>query len=71
MAATPSKFWLVWRPDGYVPTKKHESEASAETESRRLAQVHPGKEFYVLEAIKMSTKPEPVETVRLTEDYPF
>lgn len=68
------KFWLVWRPDGYPPSKRHTSKAAAYTESRRLAEANPGKEFFVLEAIQLSKKPEPVSTIELRdyrEECPF
>lgn len=41
-------FWLVWNPSGYPPRYKHDTEASASVEARRLASENPGREFYVL-----------------------
>ena len=47
------EFYLVWRVDGesHVPTKRHLSEQSAKAEAERLAQKHPGNEFYVLRSV--------------------
>jgi hypothetical protein len=43
-------FWLVWSPNGdRPPSYRHPSEAAAEKEANRLADEHPGREFYVLQ----------------------
>ena len=46
---TPTKFWMV-KGDGpaIVP---HGSRAVAESEAERLARLHPGTPFFVLEAV--------------------
>lgn len=47
--AQNKKFWMV---KGNGPTSfKHSTKEAAIKEAERLANVHPGKEFYVLEAI--------------------
>ncbi len=44
------KFWLVWRPTGNAPRKKHSSRKQALEEAKRLAAESPNAKFYVLEA---------------------
>ena len=56
--AQSKKFWMV---KGNGPASfKHSTKEAAIKEAERLANVHPGKEFYVLEAIciKKSSKME-------------
>lgn len=49
MMADPT-FWLVWSPNGEQPPRiRHPDEASAEQEAGRLADLNPGREFYVLQ----------------------
>lgn len=50
-------FWLIWREDGGVPTRKHFSAEAARREAKRLAQKHPGKEFYVLRKTSLFITP--------------
>lgn len=45
------KFWLV-KGDGPAQVQ-HFSQDSAEQEAQRLACLHPGKRFFVLEAVAM------------------
>lgn len=45
-------FWLVWRRGGSPPTFEHASFDSADTEAKRLARVHQGDEFVVLESAR-------------------
>ena len=44
------QFWMVWSPQGSVPTHQHITHSSALSEAERLARKCPGKEFYVLQA---------------------
>jgi hypothetical protein len=46
------------------PTKKHETEGEAITEAERLAKLHGGMEFYVMEAKSKSALP-PTVTMKL------
>lgn len=46
-----SSFWMVWRTNGGVPTKKHRTLEAAEVEATRLAECTPGVRFFVLEAL--------------------
>ncbi len=48
-----NKFWIVWSPQGGVPTKKHETKESAVKEASRLWQQSRGKEFYVLRSVSL------------------
>ncbi len=45
------KFWLVWCVDNGLPSVKHDSHDSACTEAERLARLHPGKRFEVMERV--------------------
>jgi len=45
-----SAFWAVWCPTAGSPTVRHETESHAIAEAERLARLHQGSEFYVLEA---------------------
>jgi len=45
-------FWMVWSPQGTMPTVQHETRHKAVTEAERLARGNPGREFYVLEAVE-------------------
>lgn len=62
-----AKFWMVWRPGGYVPTVRHTSEAQANKEAERIAGLAPGEEVFVLEAKRVKKKIS-VETTELVED---
>lgn len=67
-----NKFWLVWSPQGNNPAHRHYTESDAERESRRLARLNPGKEFFVLQATKMSKYVEPIATIALADiEVPF
>lgn len=44
-------FWLVWCPTGYDPVHKHPTHESAVTEAERLARLHKGETFVVLESV--------------------
>ena len=46
-----SNFYLVWSLKKGTPTKRHSSRDAAEQEAARLAEKHPGVEFFVVEAI--------------------
>jgi hypothetical protein len=54
---------------GPRPSQKpfvHPDITSAESEARRLAEIHPGTEFGVYELISKSSAPNPVATTRAT-----
>lgn len=45
-------FWLVWSPQGARPPEyRHASEAMATHEAERLARLHPGNIFVVLQSV--------------------
>lgn len=48
-----NKFWMVWNPNRYAPTVKHETARLARIEAERLARHNPCERFYVLEAIAL------------------
>jgi len=69
-----NKFWVVWRSDGWTPVVRHVTKQSALNEAKRLAEGNAGKEFFVLEAISLTTRPPPpVVTTELEdpESIPF
>ena len=71
MKPAPTKFWLVWSPQGdRPPSYRHASYDDAKNEARRLAALHPGKEFFVLEAVGGAKRVD-VEWVDITEQDPF
>jgi hypothetical protein len=72
MARTPPPFYLVWNEDGRAPTKKHESEFSAEEEARRLARGSPGQKFCVLAVVsRIVTTDTIIERFDASDDVPF
>jgi len=48
---TSNKFFLVYRRDGGNPVIRHPDIKTANEEAQRLAKKHPGKEFFVLQAL--------------------
>ena len=62
-------FWMVWCADNMPPMVKHQNEQDAKKEAERLAGLHPGHNFYVLEAKMRVSAIKPVECVKL--EYPF
>lgn len=48
--STESTFWIVWNPDGRNPQVLHRFHDKAKAEAMRLAQAHPGRRFFVMEA---------------------
>ena len=46
------KFWLVWRPTGGWPLKRHATYKGADMEARRVALQNMGAEVFVLSACK-------------------
>jgi hypothetical protein len=63
-------FWLVWNPQGQMPRKRHDTEHSAHMEARRLATLHRGQVFYVLQATD-ALEVDAVRHTRLLQDVPF
>ncbi|WP_341896505.1 hypothetical protein [Sphingobium sp. YR657] len=41
-------FFMVWRPTGSAPTKRHATRGSAEHEAERLARRYPGHDVFVM-----------------------
>ncbi len=45
-------FWLVWSPQGtHPPEYRHTNVTSATHEAERLARLHPGRVFFVLQSV--------------------
>lgn len=55
-------FWVVWCPSYGPPTVRHARKSDAVSEARRLATNNAGRDFYVLCAVSVSRRMEPVET---------
>lgn len=53
-----TKFWLVWCEAHGTPTYKHTSLSGAKNEAKRLAMLHPGQTFVVLESVGSMRKVE-------------
>lgn len=57
-------FWLVWSPKGERPPKyRHFTVGAATTEAERLARLHPGQTFVVLQSVAARTVDNMVRTV--------
>jgi hypothetical protein len=62
------KFWLVWNPKGRNPLHRHDSYDAALAESKRLAEQHADESFYVLVALSVSQRIQPVTVTELDGD---
>ncbi len=65
-----NRFYMLWNPNRNLGTYKHPTPEAANAEARRLANLHPGEKFIVLQAIGHVEK---VETtwVEYGEPVPF
>lgn len=65
-------FYVVWCPQSGPPSVQHRSSKSALAEAKRLAALNPGKEFFVLQAMRVAMKND-VSVTELTadEEIPF
>lgn len=63
MSKPEIKYWLVHNPDNRLPTAVHPSKPHAISEARRLAKLHIGSKFFVLEAVDCYSvvQPEPTK----------
>ncbi|QVN18966.1 hypothetical protein [Burkholderia pyrrocinia] len=67
-------FWLVWSPSGAKPpTYRHGTPESAVREAERLAKLHPGETFVVLEPIAARCVDNMIRTTYVggSMDIPF
>ncbi len=60
-------FWVVWQPDYGLPKFRHPDESLAIREAERLASLHPGRVFYVMQATHASELPSPQPITRQLE----
>jgi hypothetical protein len=59
----PCEFWMVWTKHGKRPPRyAHSTYQSAEAEVERLARKHPGRKFFILEAVSKRHFPALVST---------
>lgn len=49
-------FFCVWNRARGIPTVRHSTPEAANSEATRLARLHPGEEFFVLEATRKVVK---------------
>ncbi len=49
-------FWLVWNPATGYARFRHPTQPQADAEAIRLANEHPGQDFYVLEPVTVAKK---------------
>lgn len=47
----PAPFWLIWSKNGHNPRYTHTTLASAREEAERLARLHPGRTFVIMEGV--------------------
>jgi hypothetical protein len=70
---TINKKWLVWNPSAHIPKYEHDSFDSAQREAERLAGIHSGYYFYVLETVGVAIKKDvhfvPINS--MVEEIPF
>ncbi|WP_375187719.1 hypothetical protein [Sphingobium yanoikuyae] len=59
--AKKDAFYIVWNPEGQNPRVRHEGWCGAAEEAKRLAIANPGQEFFVMQAHRRVTTPQPVE----------
>jgi hypothetical protein len=68
-------FYLVWNPVGFPPRYKHTTQASAEIEAQRLAELDQGNEYFVLAPIsatkRVSFMRRTFDLSSVAEDIPF
>lgn len=63
-------FWIVWNPTGRNPQYRHSTADDATAEAERLAKLHAGESFYVLQSwCKLAL--QKTNLVPLTDDIPF
>lgn len=63
------KYWLVWREDS-VPAFRHHQIDGAVDEAKRLARLHPGTQFHVLEYVGTAERVDVLFTPSETERDP-
>jgi hypothetical protein len=62
------KFWMVWNPARGMPRVQHPNKVAASNEANRLAGIHAGEVFYVIEAVTAHCTEAPkVVTITLEE----
>ena len=54
-------FYIIWNPEGMNPRVRHDCWGSAAEEAQRLALANPGKDFFVMQALRRVSTPKPIE----------
>ncbi|NLG06041.1 MAG: hypothetical protein GX567_19765 [Clostridia bacterium] len=70
MTKTIEPFFVVWNPAHGLPRYKHGTFDGAKTEAERMANAHPGDEFFVLAVAGRAVRQNPVEWTPV-DDIPF
>ena len=66
----PEKFWIIWNPERGLPKYRHTSLEFAKVEAKRLALLHPGQEFHVLESLGFMKASEPCQWITPNQPEP-
>ena len=66
----PEKFWIIWNPEWGLPKFRHPSLEFAKVEAKRLALLHPGQEFHVLESQGFMKASEPCRWITPKQPEP-
>lgn len=61
MTKTIEPFYVVWNPARGLPRYRHDTLDAAKAEAERLANKHPGEEFFVLDVRGRALRCNPVE----------
>lgn len=56
MSNNIAKIWCVFQPQGKAPRATHHTIDAAINEAKRLAELNPGSEFYVMESCGVAIK---------------
>lgn len=52
-----ARFYMVWTKQGDAPTVAHNTRKAAVDEAKRLAALHPGQKYIVLQAVEKVSVP--------------
>lgn len=58
------QFFVVWNPAHGLPRYRHDTLDGAVNEAKRLASVHPGQQFHVLQSVLTAERADPVTVTR-------
>lgn len=64
-------FWVVWNPERGLPRFQHQTFTAAKTEAERLARLHQGQQFFVLESKGVMQVCDPCQWTPCETSIPF